>query len=755
MNMKGMSQAPPARKTQPRGTSSAAEAYDQPDGTGSETGLPAGRPFFLAGFARQLPGRGTAIQRECDGCSAGAPCAHCAERDDKLTALGVHPKLSISQPGEAAEIEADRVAEHVMRMPAGTHSEPPGGGAFRGAAVHASTFQPSFLVPSRASGRPLSADARQFFEPRFGCDLRDVRIHDDSAAAASAQRIHARAYTHGRQVVFGAGQYAPDHAAGRRLLAHELAHVLQQRSGRAQISAGPQQSVEEQRRRAHDVTRGDARHTSARGVGAMRSDVTPLSLQRQSEPEAQRAPAPELSEPQHSAAGLPLFLRQPAADAGAVDAGAPAGAPAPADAGGGPPGGVPTTPAPTGPDACATAEEEERKTRFRARTFSRLDFRPATGFGKFDTYYWPASSLMAAIVKMKFNYVQADNTPPVSTLWSMLFSGQDITKFFWTDTEKEQFAREYRERVIARWSFAHTFRSTKPCWPFTVMPYLAPRIVDDAADAHFNVTVHKSAGPGIDYKSVFFARNPGTAGWRGRGDLWQSDIREEPNFRSRSVAQTERQRLETAITAAGASPVLFDKDSAVLLPGAVTALAALATAMKAKNPSDPAIPITITGSASSEGPLIRNNQLAQDRADAVANALSAAGVPQPLTTVNAGPVGAPDDPANRKAEIVASTTFEGTYASNRYSVGEHEFGHTIGLPDEYQNNTTGVLGGFQSSFVSLVQAAGVAPPDQWGVDTSSQMSAGVDVLPRHYVTLWDALGQMTSPDILRSEWSID
>ena len=155
---------------------------------------------------------------------------------------------------------------------------------------------------------------------------------------------------------------------------------------------------------------------------------------------------------------------------------------------------------------CATVEEEERKTRFRARMFSALNFRASYGYGQFDAYYWPAASLMAAIVKMKFNYVEADNTPPAATLWSMWLSGQDITPFFWTDAQKAQFAEEYRNRVIARWSFAHTFRSNKPCWPFTARPYVAPRMVDDAADAHFEVTVHKSPGPGIDYKSGFERR---------------------------------------------------------------------------------------------------------------------------------------------------------------------------------------------------------------------------------------------------------
>ena len=177
--------------------------------------------------------------------------------------------------------------------------------------------------------------------------------------------------------------------------------------------------------------------------------------------------------------------------------------------------------------------------------------------------------------------------------------------------------------------------------------------------------------------------------------------------------------------------------------------------MKAKNPSDPAIPITISGFASSEGPVARNEKLSEDRANAVANELLGAGVPQPLVIVKGGPVGAPDDAANRKVDIVASTTFEATYTGNRFAPGEHEFGHAIGLPDEYKNITTGKLGDKQTAFISLAAAAGVAPPDQWGDMTSSLMASGVDVLPRHYLTLWEALGQMTSPDITRNEWSID
>ena len=82
----------------------------------------------------------------------------------------------------------------------------------------------------RSSGQPLDARTRAFMEPRFGHDFSTVRIHTDSQAGDSARLVNALAYTVGRDVVFGAGQFAPQSAAGRKLLAHELAHVVQQRS---------------------------------------------------------------------------------------------------------------------------------------------------------------------------------------------------------------------------------------------------------------------------------------------------------------------------------------------------------------------------------------------------------------------------------------------------------------------------------------------------------------------------------------------
>lgn len=77
-------------------------------------------------------------------------------------------------------------------------------------------------------GQPLDASTRGFMEQRFGHDFGKVRVHTDSRAAESAQAVNAVAYTVGRDVVFGAGQYAPHNREGQRLLAHELTHVVQQ-----------------------------------------------------------------------------------------------------------------------------------------------------------------------------------------------------------------------------------------------------------------------------------------------------------------------------------------------------------------------------------------------------------------------------------------------------------------------------------------------------------------------------------------------
>lgn len=88
-------------------------------------------------------------------------------------------------------------------------------------------------------GEPLSESARAYFEPRFRQDFSEVRVHTGSQASESARSLNARAYTTGRDVVFSAGEYAPASHAGQQLLAHELAHVIQQRSSSPRVQRKP------------------------------------------------------------------------------------------------------------------------------------------------------------------------------------------------------------------------------------------------------------------------------------------------------------------------------------------------------------------------------------------------------------------------------------------------------------------------------------------------------------------------------------
>ena len=163
-------------------------------------------------------------------------------------------KATISSPGDAFEREADDVADKVMRMadtPAPTAAPPAiqrKCASCEDEEKHIHTKRATPAVPDTSldtsaavhaaagGGAPLSHDVRSYFEPRFGRDFSQVRVHTDGAAANAARSVQARAYTLGRDIVFGSGAYAPASSAGRRLIAHELTHVVQQggRAGRMQ-----------------------------------------------------------------------------------------------------------------------------------------------------------------------------------------------------------------------------------------------------------------------------------------------------------------------------------------------------------------------------------------------------------------------------------------------------------------------------------------------------------------------------------------
>lgn len=142
----------------------------------------------------------------------------------------LYTKLQVSQPGDAYEQEADQVAEQVLHMAA---PDVPGaigresGESGANAAPQSSTL-PSFVHDALGAGEDLDAQTRERMEPRFGYDFRHIRLHTDERARASAQSVNALAYTVGRDIVLGRGQYMPGTREGQRVLAHELTHTIQQ-----------------------------------------------------------------------------------------------------------------------------------------------------------------------------------------------------------------------------------------------------------------------------------------------------------------------------------------------------------------------------------------------------------------------------------------------------------------------------------------------------------------------------------------------
>ncbi|HEX5732114.1 MAG TPA: DUF4157 domain-containing protein [Blastocatellia bacterium] len=181
----------------------------------------------------------------------------------------IQTKVKIGQPNDKLEQEADRVADQVMRMPE-TRTAEKGIASGQKQPFHIQrkcsgceeeldrkpienkvllrTGKSADIAPDitpsiegqvnalRDGGQPLSQSLRAFFEPRFGHDFSQVRIHAQPNVNNLSSALNARAFTVGSNVAFAAGEYSPGTISGKRLIAHELTHVVQQGSGGANSS---------------------------------------------------------------------------------------------------------------------------------------------------------------------------------------------------------------------------------------------------------------------------------------------------------------------------------------------------------------------------------------------------------------------------------------------------------------------------------------------------------------------------------------
>ncbi len=161
--------------------------------------------------------------------------------------VGIQPKLKINEPGDKYEREADKIAEQVAQAPEPSiqrkdagHGKEEGGTQAKPPIVHS-------VQAMRSGGRPLPESTRMFFEPRFHHSLENVRIHTGPQAERAADSIQARAFTFGNHIAFGKNEYRPRSASGRRLIAHELVHTVQQgrKSASNMIQRNEKQSPDE------------------------------------------------------------------------------------------------------------------------------------------------------------------------------------------------------------------------------------------------------------------------------------------------------------------------------------------------------------------------------------------------------------------------------------------------------------------------------------------------------------------------------
>jgi hypothetical protein len=151
----------------------------------------------------------------------------------------IQPKLTIGQPNDKFEREADSVADSVMQTPDNTvqricaecedekniQSKPMESAGGNGSAASSFTSQ---LNNFNGGGSPLPASTNQFMSKAIGSDFSSVRVHTNTNAIEMNQGLNARAFTHGSDIYFNEGEYSPSSTKGKRLLAHELTHVVQQ-----------------------------------------------------------------------------------------------------------------------------------------------------------------------------------------------------------------------------------------------------------------------------------------------------------------------------------------------------------------------------------------------------------------------------------------------------------------------------------------------------------------------------------------------
>lgn len=433
----------------------------------------------------------------------------------------------------------------------------------------------------------------------------------------------------------------------------------------------------------------------------------------------------------------------------------------------------------------APPEPKTDRERFNLATFQKKDFRPSTTIGKFDVVYRPATGIVNVISKVHFDFRDVEPAYYVEV--------KNKKDRYWTKAAKKEWSQKWVDSIMTKWGDIAPFKCDKPGYEDVVAkPQVQIELVDDPSKAHYALSVSKAFE-----KKEGGMRAGGTSGVTREfgGGFQEQDSYDKINNPkvAKHLAATEnknnilpafegdRQRMIKALAAL--HPVMFKWDSDEIADDVpVTAAIDAILNLKKYSALSDLHPIDVKVSLDKDEPRV----LLLDRFTVLKKRFLAAGITNPLSAKVGGGAG-------RSVGFEASPGVEQVKESylarwDRYT-SAHEFGHMLGLLDEYcpavspeliakmynegqlgvdeqtlgksAQNKKGSFLAPQTGYANLLEKTGQSA-QAWtkpgakesGERSTSLMSGGFEVLRQHHVTIWEALTEMTKDQIEPTHWKM-
>jgi hypothetical protein len=403
---------------------------------------------------------------------------------------------------------------------------------------------------------------------------------------------------------------------------------------------------------------------------------------------------------------------------------------------------------------CQHGNAEERQIAdFFNRSFLLPHFVPGTGRGNINCVYLPRQGVMKIDLHVYLDF-------------------RTSSKFsWWSSTEKQNYKDNCLKAINENWNGRATLICIKPRWNEIppVRLEFGITFLENSSLANYNVIILKDEDPykinGLGEKTLKCSAYIGmqqiltknvTAQITGQLQSFQVQTL-NLLAAAQSIGKDERERLEKALKQTGAATIPFPRNSAAPTPEgkiAVTNFSWQAKQGVLKN--TPLVPIKLAGVAASDE--TNAPQLARDRAIAIDKLLTSFNAPHPRH-LSVGPPAQPGGGGH--VGIALDRDFEDdmkNYEEANYNIFAHEYGHMLGLPDEYLNEEGSAAHNpkvvMQQGLVDLASKARVNVPT-FGKATTSIMSYGQDVMACHFLTAWEAMVALTRNYVGARDWKIN